>query len=293
MKNPKFGELIVESIAVDDSRLRNGEIVKSTYRYRTLLHNEMRAIWGDLHIDQISVRTLQATIDGIRLSGTQFKAKRWRQQLIEVYNEAQRQDLIPLGFNPAGVTRSYRVAVARSRLRLDEWQSVYDLAGIISPKWFKNAMLLALITGQRRSDLVKMKFSDIWDKHLHVTQHKTGNKVAIPIKIKCEAIGMSLSDIIKTCRDDSEGCDWLLSKNGKKLSPWSLTFWFFKLYKYNYGEWEKEGLQPTLHEIRSLSERLYRKQGLDTRLILGHKNQATTDGYNDDRGTGWMMVQLP
>ena len=29
-------------------------------------------------------------------------------------------------------------------------------------------MLLALVTGQRLGDISRMKFSDIWDDHLHV-----------------------------------------------------------------------------------------------------------------------------
>ena len=46
----------------------------------------------------------------------------------------------------------------------------------------------------------------------------------------------------------------------------------------------KEGLPPSLHEFRSLSERLYRAQGINTMVLLGHKHQSMTDIYNDDRG---------
>lgn len=49
---------------------------------------------------------------------------------------------------------------------------------------------------------------------------------------------------------------------------------------------------PTFHEQRSLSERLYRAQGLNTQQLLGHKNQAQTDKYNDDRGKDWMVVAV-
>jgi integrase len=33
-------------------------------------------------------------------------------------------------------------------------------------------MLLALVTGQRREDICLMKFTDVWDGHLHVEQGK-------------------------------------------------------------------------------------------------------------------------
>lgn len=49
-------------------------------------------------------------------------------------------------------------------------------------------------------------------------------------------------------------------------------------------------LAPTFHEQRSLSERLYREQGVDTQKLLGHKTQKMTDRYNDDREKDWVIV---
>ncbi|HCJ5889806.1 TPA: integrase, partial [Klebsiella pneumoniae] len=43
-------------------------------------------------------------------------------------------------------------------------------------------------------------------------------------------------------------------------------------------------------EQRSLSERLYREQGIDTQKLLGHKTMKMTDRYNDDRGKEWIIV---
>jgi len=47
---------------------------------------------------------------------------------------------------------------------------------------------------------------------------------------------------------------------------------------------------PTFHEQRSLSERLYREQGVDTQKLLGNKTQKMTDRYNDERGKDWIVV---
>lgn len=49
-------------------------------------------------------------------------------------------------------------------------------------------------------------------------------------------------------------------------------------------------LAPTFREQRSLSERLYRDQGVDTQKLLGHKTQEMTDRYNDDRGKDWVIL---
>ena len=41
---------------------------------------------------------------------------------------------------------------------------------------------------------------------------------------------------------------------------------------------------PTFHEIRSLSERLYSEQGVNTQALLGHRQASTTAIYDDPRG---------
>lgn len=53
---------------------------------------------------------------------------------------------------------------------------------------------------------------------------------------------------------------------------------------------------PSLHECRSLAERLYRAQGIDTQTLLGHSRPQQTDDYNDDRGLSsgqWKVLVLP
>lgn len=62
-------------------------------------------------------------------------------------------------------------------------------------------MLLALVTGQRIGDISNMKFSDIWDDMLHVTQEKTGARLAIPLALTCVALNISLRDVVTQCRD--------------------------------------------------------------------------------------------
>jgi len=46
---------------------------------------------------------------------------------------------------------------------------------------------------------------------------------------------------------------------------------------------------PTFHEIRSLSERMYKaERGIEfTQKLSGHSDIKTTSLYDDLRGTGW------
>jgi len=133
---------------------------------------------------------------------------------------------------------------------------------------------------------------------VHVTQEKTGCRLAIPLDLTCTAINMSLREVITRCRDA------VLSKHlvhfrhttsqavwGEKVSANSITT-TFKKARNRCGITWPDVTVPTFHEQRSLSERLYREQGLETQKLLGHKSQKMTDKYNDDRGKNWMVIAV-
>lgn len=77
-------------------------------------------------------------------------------------------------------------------------------------------MDLALVTAQRREDLAGMKFSEIYDDRLHVTQIKTGAMLAIPLSLQVN--GIRLSSVVDKCRLVSR-IDYLISPGIRKNSP--------------------------------------------------------------------------
>ncbi|MFG5977729.1 tyrosine-type recombinase/integrase [Salmonella enterica subsp. enterica serovar Montevideo] len=79
-------------------------------------------------------------------------------------------------------------------------------------------MDLALVTGQRREDIVNMKFSDDFDNRLYVTQIKTGMKIAIPLSLTLQATGLRLGTVIDRCRLVSR-TDFMISAGIRKNSP--------------------------------------------------------------------------
>lgn len=141
-----------------------------------------------------------------------------------------------------------------------------------------------------------MKFSDIWDDHLYVIQEKTGSKLAIPLSLKCDAIGMTLEQVITLCRDNIVSQHLIHfthntthARLGRLVQPNTLSTSFKKIRDLSGLVWDK-GTSPGFHEIRSLSERLYREQKVNTKDLLGHKSQRQTGRYNDDRGKEWKVV---
>ncbi|MDT3250870.1 tyrosine-type recombinase/integrase [Serratia sp. root2] len=164
--------------------------------------------------------------------------------------------------------------------------------------YMKNAMLLALVTAQRQGDISKMQFTDVWDGHLHVEQIKTGAKVAIPLSLHCDAIGMTLEQVITQCRDHIVSPylvhythNTAMARRGGMVKANTISTSFKKIRELSGLSWDK-GSPPTFHEIRSLSERVYREQKVNTKDLLGHKSQRQTDRYNDARGKEWKVVGI-
>ena len=190
-------------------------------------------------------------------------------------NEAVLEGLITT--NPACNIKMPKPPVVRRRLGVETFWRVYNATP--ENHYFRLALKLALATGQRRSDLVKMRYTDIVDGYLRVMQQKTGARIEIPLWLTNPILGESLGDIIEQCkRHNSQGFEWLLqNERGGKVSVTSLTTWF-----YDCRGTSKKG-DPSFHELRSLSERTYREIGIDTQTLLGHSSKIQTDEYNDER----------
>ncbi|WP_180131873.1 tyrosine-type recombinase/integrase [Rhodoferax sp. BLA1] len=197
--------------------------------------------------------------------------------------------------NPAAQIRAQHVTVRRNRLTLEQWLAIYSYAVEHMPPWVAHMMVLALVTGQRRSDLVKMRPEDVWDGHLHIEQAKTGARLAIPLDLRMDAIGVSVGEAIEACIGYAKGDEYLLRKStGKRPGAASLSARFEEAREASIPP-PKTGTPVSLHEIRSLSERLYRVQGINTMVLLGHTTQQMTDMYNDDRGLSagsWKTLEL-
>ncbi len=209
-----------------------------------------------------------------------------RRVLIEardVMNEALAYGWI--SSNPAATIKHDRYRVQRKRLSLSDWQKIHTHAVQAMPPWVARMLVLALVTGQRRGDLQKMRFADVTDGYLYITQQKTGAKLRLPLALRLEVIDTSIGEAVEACRGYARGEEYLLRKStGQPLTLASLSARFEWAREGALGLYDGDGLPPSLHECRSLSERLYRAQGVDTKTLLGHKRQQMTDVYNDDRG---------
>ncbi|MGP3593081.1 phage integrase Arm DNA-binding domain-containing protein [Vagococcus sp. WN89Y] len=282
-------------VEVQEERLEHNELRLNSFKQKAKPVRLFRERCGMQYLKDISALDIAEITDAVKAEGHNRMAQVVRMVLIDVFKEAQHSGHVPPGYNPALATKQPRNRVTRQRLSLEEWQTIYNAAERQEP-YLQCGMLLALITGQRLGDICNMKFTDVWDEMLHIEQQKTGSRLAIPLDLKCDAIGLTLREVISKCRD-AVVSKYLVhfrhttsqANRGDQVSTSSLTSTFKKARNKSGLEWEN-GTAPTFHEQRSLSERLYREQGIDTQKLLGHKSKKMTDKYNDDRGKDWVIV---
>lgn len=244
----------------------------------------------------VSARDLSAIIAEYVSDDKTRMAQIVRAGWIDMFKEAQYAGVIDPGFNPAEATRKPKDEVKRQRLALEDWQKIYAQA---KTTHMENAMLLAIVTGQRLDDITNMQFSDIKNDMLHIEQGKYGARVAIPLSIRNDAINMSLRDVITKCRDRVLS-KYLVHhvrniagvKAGDKLSSGGLSQAFSESRQLAKIKTEDGKIPSTFHEQRSLSGRLYKKQGVNVQALWGHKSAKTSDLYLDERNNEWIVVAI-
>lgn len=283
--------------SIQDERLKSGDIRPNTHKQKAKPIALLRARVGMKTISMVDVRDIAQILDEYITDGQARMAQVIRSVLIDVFKEAQHAGEIPPGYNPALATKQPRRKITRQRLNLEEWKKIFAIADA-NHRYLGNAMLLAVVTGQRLGDISKMKFSDIWDDHLHVIQEKTGCKIAIPLSLRCNAIDWCLREVVARCRDYAVSPYMVhffratsQAERGAQVKSNTITMNFSKARDKTEIDWG-EGTPATFHEQRSLSERLYKEQGINTQKLLGHKTQKQTDGYHDDRGKDWSKIKV-
>lgn len=281
------------------------ELSSGTVTTYSAVMRRIRLEWADqldLPIASITTKIVADGLDRIKAEAPSL-AVGVRARLSDLFNMAIAQGWIER--NPVQVTEKLSAKVQRSRFTWEVFKALYDKqpAGRL-----KNAMALALVSGQPREVLCAAKFTDVgmlkrpgmepmecW----MFTRGKTGAKIAIPLDVRLNAFGMSLREVIAQCRSTGVLSSYMLHihkrhaghKLGAPVSAQRLTGEFREAVAALGMQWE--GSPPSLHEVRSLAKRLYEMQGgVDTLDLLGHKTEAMGALYADARGAEYKLVNI-
>lgn len=297
--SPKY-RTVAQWAAVYDGVLAREPITAKTLGNRRCHVRRIVEVLGPLSINQVRPLEIGKLIADIAAEHP-VSAKRTLTELRCMLTHAVLNGWADV--NHAQAIKPPRVRVARLRLSLDEYHKIYAWSRKNQPPWVHRLFLLALVSGQRRADLLKMRHGDVWDGLLHIEQQKTGARIALPLALRLPEVDATLGDVIARCRGYTRAADpdtaLLIAKaSGGELS-WASASWRFEEAREGaLGPHAGEGDPATLHELRSLSERLYRAHGLKTMDLLGHTSQDMTDLYNNDRGLSaregrWRTLELP
>lgn len=250
---------------------------KTIEMYQTQFTKLIR-LCGTKPINSVSVKALSAFMEECSPNtARQFKqcsSKLWQTAIAKGIADD----------NPAAKTMVPKAVRERSRLSYEVFQWVKQAA----EPWLANAMMLALITLQRRSDLCQLKHADLREGHLYITQQKTAKYASSRI---CIEVTDQLQQVVNTSREIVNVSPYLVCriptrKNSSKdhwsrVSPDLLTREFKKvLMRCPLLTEEERDNPPTVHEIRALGIKMYRDQGKDPQELAGHSNESMTDAYD-------------
>lgn len=269
-----FAELIDGYMAEQESK----GLASATLKTERWQCKVIREAFGDRIAKSIKVAELIAWLDDKQPRVRSLH----RTRLVAIYNWALVRELVDRNIAQAIPTRA--VKIKRGRLLESQFWAILPHA----KRYVQTAMLLALVTGQRREDVANMQFSDIKDGILTWRQSKTKTTGGMRVE------GL-LADIIHAARTDGCVSKYIVHHQagrgianappGSKVFPDAISKGFQRARDKSglFDDTPKEE-RPTFHEIRSLSARLYKERGGDPQAVLGHLERRTTDKYLDNRG---------
>ena len=260
------------------------ELAKGTLGLYAVHFRRFRKHFEGKAVDQITIRMIAEMLDAL----TPRTANQCRALLIDIFNHAAAKGLCP--DNPAASTINRIEKKQRKRHTVDGLKAIREK----SPAWLQNAIDLALITAQRRTDILNMRFDGIREGFLYVVQQKTAKASdAAWIRFK---VTDELQAVISRCRDDivspyliHRRPDRKKQKQAQTKDHWTqveeryLTRAFKEAREAAgcYAGWKEEEM-PGFHEVRALSLHLYQKAGKDGQKIAGHASETMTRNYQKD-----------
>ena len=260
------------------------ELAKGTLGLYAVHFRRFRRHFEGKAVDQITIRMVAELLDTL----TPRSANQSRALLVDIFNHAASKGLCP--DNPASSTINRIEKKQRKRHTVEGLKAIRE----VSPPWLRNAIDLALITAQRRSDILDMRFDGVRDGYLYLVQKKTA-KASDTAWIRFK-VTEELQTVITRCRDNVASPflihrkpQRLLQKQAQTKEHWTKVEDRFLTRSFKearelagcYADWKEEEM-PGFHEVRALSLHLYKRAGKDGQSIAGHASETMTKNYQKD-----------
>ncbi|MTI72539.1 MAG: integrase [Stenotrophomonas sp.] len=256
------------------------QLAQATLDLYAVRLRQIRAALGAQDIGQITIGMVSTFLDGL----TPRASNQARAYLVDVFNYAAAKGLV--ADNPPEATIPRIDNKTRKRHTVKGVRKIYAEA----EPWLQNAIDLALLTAQRREDILAMRFDDIRDGALHVAQHKTRRAsdagwIRLPMTPQ-------LKSLVARCRDEVPSPFLIHRKPERRVASgrhWTQVDnrYLTRAFKAArdaanpYPDWSP-AQQPGFHELRALSLHLYKKAGKDGQKLAGHSTRKMTKNYEAD-----------
>lgn len=290
-----FGEFSQKFLA-EKHRKDGRPLAENTLR--TYTHSlKQCAEWENMPLSSITLFMINKLLESVPTS-TSIET---RSLLIQIFDLAISKGIVV--DNPAAQT------IKRYRVKQRKRHTLMGLTAIrnVSPPWLKNAIDLAMLTTQRRIDIINMRWTDIKNGFLHVAQEKTTDdpeddfellEGAGYVRIK---INDELQRVLDRCKDQvlSPYIIHRVPKGKTKNRGQTKEHWtqieaqyvsreFLKAIKLANAYPELKGRQlPSFHEIRALSIHLHKKAGKSAQTLAGHATEKMTEFYASGHEIIW------
>jgi integrase len=201
------------------------------------------------------------------MSATPNMANRCLSVLRQVFDYALEQQLVDS--NPAIGIKRHREAKRTRLLSVQEYAAIYAKAG---PR-LQVIMDLCIRTGERISDVLKIRTADLTDDGIRFVQMKTGAKRVVPWTPELRAI----VERSKSLHQNIRSLTLLHNQRGKAPD--------YSTVKIQWDKARKAAGIPdvTLHDLRAMAATHAKRQGKNPTALLGHTSPAQTARYLRDR----------
>lgn len=182
-----------------------------------------------------------------------------------------------------------QLAVEEGRIDLNPMKSVRNWHGRTRDRYVSNEeflliqknahpvlqaiMSISLQTGQRIGDVLKITYADLTDEGVYVAQQKSQGKTKRIIAWTPDL--REAVNVAKALHKSVKGMTLFSSRQGKPLAAQTVRDWWVKAVT-------KAGMDyhdTHMHDIRAKTGTDARKQGLDSKNLLGHSTDSAHERY--------------
>lgn len=236
-----------------------------TQRDNLIELDKLRAVFGRMLIDAIKPHHVRGYLDA-RGQTAKARANREKALLSHLFNKAREWGYTD-ATNPCQGVKGFTEAGRDRDVTDAEFQAVWAKAD----PTLQDAMDIALLTGQRPADVLKILRTDIRDGALFVTQNKTGAKRGI------EIVGELAEVIVRinARKRDRLSTHLIQDDIGRPLSQLAMRGRFDKARR-------EAGVDFQFRDIRAKTASDAGDLG-HAQKLLGHKNREMTEHYVRER----------